>query len=65
MITAGGAAAQAEIGLMISKTATTAMTVPILAMKRQLHTTGPAVAARALSPLRRKVRANRRRLSKA
>ena len=63
-IAAGGAAAQTEIDLMISEKMTAAMTLPMLAITGQLGTTGPAVAARSLSHLRRKVRANRRRLLK-
>lgn len=63
-IAAGGPAAQAEIDLMVNEKVTAAMTLPMLAMTGQLGTTGPAVAARSLTHLRKKVRANRRRLSK-
>ncbi|HQR89975.1 MAG: hypothetical protein B7Y78_06980 [Caulobacter sp. 35-67-4] len=64
-IAAGGAAAQAEIDLMVGEKMTAAMTLPMLAMTGQLGTNGPAVAAGSISHLRKKVRANRRRLSKA
>ncbi len=64
-IAAGGAAAQAEIDLMVGEKMTAAMTLPMLAMTGQLGATGPAVAARSITHLRKKVRANRRRLSKA
>jgi len=63
-IAAGGAAAQAEIDLMVGEKMTAAMTLPMLAMTGQLGTNGPAVAAGSISHLRKKVRANRRRLSK-
>jgi hypothetical protein len=64
-IAAGGAAAQAEINLMVGEKVTAAMTLPMLAMTGQLGADAPAMAARSLSHLRKKVRANRRRLSKA
>lgn len=64
-IAAGGAAAQAEIELMVGEKMTAALTLPMLAMTGQLGSTGPAVAAQSISHLRKKVRANRRRLSKA
>lgn len=64
-IAAGGPGAQAEIDLMVSEKVTAAMTLPMLAMTGQLGATGPAVAARSLTHLRKKVRANRRRLSKS
>ncbi|WP_425998376.1 hypothetical protein [Caulobacter sp. DWR1-3-2b1] len=64
-IAEGGAAAHTEIDLMISEKMTAAMTLPMLAMTGQLGINGPAVAARSISHLRKKVRANRRRLSKA
>lgn len=64
-IAAGGPGAQAEIDLMVSEKVTAAMTLPMLAMTGQLGATGPAVAAQSLTHLRKKVRANRRRLSKS
>lgn len=64
-IAAGGQAAQTEINLMVGEKVTAAMTLPMLAMTGQLGTNATAVAARSLTHLRKKVRANRRRLSKA
>lgn len=63
-IAAGGAAADAEIRLMVGEKVTAAMTLPMLAMTGQLGANPTAVAARSLTYLRKKVRANRRRLSK-
>lgn len=63
-IAAGGAAAQTEINLMVGEKMTAAMTLPMLAMTGQLGANPTAVAARSLTHLRKKVRANRRRLSK-
>ena len=63
-IAAGGPAAQAEIDLMVSEKIKAALSLPMLAMTGQLGATGPAVAARSLTHLRKTVRANRRRLSK-
>ena len=63
-LAAGGAAAQAEAQLMVGEKMATSVTLPMLAMTGQLGTSGPAVATRSISHLRRKVRANRRRLSK-
>jgi len=64
-IAAGGAAAQTEINLMVGEKMTAAMTLPMMAMTGQLGANPTAVAARSLTHLRKKVRANRRRLSKA
>ena len=63
-IAAGGSAADAEIRLMVDEKMTAAMTLPMLAMTGQLGNTATAVAARSLTHLRKKVRANRRRLAK-
>jgi hypothetical protein len=63
-IAAGGTAADAEIRLMVGEKMTAAMTLPMLAMSGQLGANPTAVAARSLTHLRKKVRANRRRLSK-
>jgi len=63
-LAAGGAAAQAEAELMVSEKMAAGMTLPILAMTGQLGATGPAIAAGSLAHLRKKVRANRRRLEK-
>ena len=63
-IAAGGAAADAEIRLMVSEKVTASLALPMMAMSGQLGTSGTAVAARSITHLRKKVRANRRRLSK-
>jgi hypothetical protein len=63
-LAAGGAAAQAEAQLMVSEKVATGMTLPMLAMTGQLGASGQAIAAGSLAHLRKKVRANRRRLSK-
>jgi hypothetical protein len=64
-LAAGGAAAQAEAQLMVGEKVATGMTLPMLAMTGQLGASGQAIAAGSLAHLRKKVRANRRRLSKA
>jgi hypothetical protein len=61
---AGGPAAQAEAELMISEKMAAGLTLPMLAMTGQLGASGPAIAAGSLAHLRKKVRANRRRLAK-
>ena len=63
-LAAGGAAAQAEAQLMVSEKVTAGLTLPLLAASGKLGATGPAIASGSLTHLRRKVRANRRRLSK-
>jgi hypothetical protein len=63
-LAAGGAAAQAEAQLMVGEKLATSMTLPMLAMTGQLGASGPAIAAGSLAHLRKKVRANRRRLAK-
>jgi len=63
-IAAGGSAADAEIRLMVGEKVTAAMTLPMLAITGKLGGNPTAVAARSLTHLRKKVRANRRRLSK-
>lgn len=63
-LAAGGPAAQAEAELMVSEKVTASMMLPMLAMTGQLGATGPAVASKSVAHLRRKVRANRRRLAK-
>jgi len=63
-IAAGGTTAQTEINLMVGEKMAAAMALPMMAMSGQLGSNGTAVAARSLTHLRRKVRANRRRLSK-
>jgi hypothetical protein len=63
-LAAGGAAAQAETQLMVSEKVVAGLTLPMLAMTGQLGASGPAIASQSLAHLRKKVRANRRRLSK-
>jgi len=63
-LAAGGAAAQAEAQLMVGEKVATGMTLPMLAMTGQLGASGPAIAAGSLAHLRKKVRANRRRLAR-
>lgn len=64
-LAAGGAAAQAEAELMVSEKVAAGVTLPMLAMTGQLGASAPAIASGSLAHLRKKVRANRRRLSKA
>ncbi len=63
-LAAGGAAAQAEAQLMVGEKVATGLTLPMLAMTGQLGASGPAIASGSLAHLRKKVRANRRRLAK-
>lgn len=63
-LAAGGAAAQAEAQLMVGEKLAAGMALPMLAMTGQLGASGPAIASGSLAHLRRKVRANRRRLAK-
>ncbi|WP_297512559.1 hypothetical protein [uncultured Caulobacter sp.] len=63
-LAAGGAAAQAEAQLMVGEKLAAGMTLPMLAMTGQLGATHAAIASGSVAHLRRKVRANRRRLSK-
>lgn len=63
-LAAGGAAAQAEAQLMLGEKVVAGMTLPMLAMTGQLGASAPAIAAGSLAHLRKKVRANRRRLAK-
>jgi hypothetical protein len=63
-LAAGGAAAQAEAQLMVGEKVATGLTLPMLAMTGQLGASPPAIASRSLAHLRKKVRANRRRLTK-
>ncbi|HJV40659.1 hypothetical protein [Caulobacter sp.] len=64
-LAAGGAAAQAEAQLMVGEKVAAGLTLPMLAATGQLGASGPAIASASLAHLRRKVRANRRRLTKA
>ncbi len=63
-IAAGGAAADTESKLMVQEKIDAAMSLQTLAMTGALGLTAPRIAARTLAHYRRKVRSNRRRLSK-
>jgi len=63
-IAAGGPAAEAEAQRMVSEKVDAAMALQIKAMTGGLGFTPPGAAAKTLAHYRRKVRANRRRLSK-
>ncbi|HWU81497.1 MAG TPA: hypothetical protein VN158_15715 [Caulobacter sp.] len=63
-LAAGGAAAQAEAQLMVGEKVAAGLMLPMLAATGQLGTSGHAIASGSLAHLRKKVRANRRRLSK-
>jgi hypothetical protein len=63
-IAAGGPAAQAEAALMVSEKVKAAQALGEMAMTGALGFTAPGVASKTLAHYRRKVRANRRRLSK-
>jgi len=64
-IAAGGPAADAESRLMVSEKVDAAMSLQTLALTGALGLTAPRIAAKTLAHYRRKVRSNRRRLSKA
>lgn len=61
---AGGAAAQAEAELMVREKIESGLTLQARAMTGGLGLTAHGAAARTVAHYRRKVRANRRRLSK-
>lgn len=63
-IAAGGPAAQAEASLMVSEKIESAMAMQVRAMTGGLGVTPADAAAHTLKHYRRKVRANRRRLSR-
>ncbi len=63
-LAAGGAAAQAEAQLMVSEKLAAGLALQTMAATGKLGASGPAIASGSLAHLRRKVRANRRRLSK-
>jgi hypothetical protein len=63
-IAAGGAAAQAEARRMVSEKVDAGLTLQTMALTGGLGFTPHAAAAKTLAHYRRKVRANRRRLSK-
>lgn len=61
---AGGAAAQMEAQRMVSEKNEAALALQGLAVSGALGLTAPSVAAKTLQHYRRKVRANRKRLTK-
>jgi hypothetical protein len=63
-LAAGGDAAAAEASRMISEKLTAAVELQALATAGALGVTAPRAVAKTLTHYRRKVRANRRRLSK-
>ncbi|WP_254447459.1 hypothetical protein [Sphingomonas sp. ID1715] len=64
-LAAGGAAASAEAELMVSEKVAAASSLFRQAMLGQLGATMPAAGVKAVADYRRKVRANRRRLSRS
>jgi alkylation response protein AidB-like acyl-CoA dehydrogenase len=64
-LAAGGADAQAEALKMVSEKIDAGLALQAMAVTGGLGLTGHSVAAKTLSHYRRKVRANRRRLTKA
>ena len=63
-IAAGGPAAQAETARMVAEKVQATFALQRMAMIGTLGLTAPRVASKTLAHYRRKVRANRRRLSK-
>ena len=63
-LSAGGRVAKAESRRMVSEKIEAALALQALALTGGLGATAPAAAAKALRHYRRKVRANRRRLSR-
>jgi hypothetical protein len=61
---AGGAAADAEASRMVTEKIAAGFALSQRAMSGQLGTTMPGIASAAVADYRRKVRANRRRLTK-
>jgi hypothetical protein len=64
-IAVGGPAAERETKLMVSEKIQAAQALQRMAMTGALGVTAPAVVSQSIKHYRRKVRANRRRLSKA
>ena len=64
-IAQGGAAGQAEAELMVSEKVESAMALQMQALTGALGVTPASASARTIAHYRRKVNANRRRLSKA
>lgn len=63
-LAAGGAAAEAEARRMVSEKAEAAAALQAMALTGALGFTAPAATAKAMRHVRRKVRANRRRLTR-
>ncbi len=63
-LAAGGAAADAEAARMVAEKVKASLELQTLALTGGLGTSAPGAAAKTLGHYRRKVRANRRRLSK-
>lgn len=63
-LAAGGPAAQAEAARMVNEKVQAAAALQTLALTGALGFTAPRMASKTLAHYRRKVRANRRRLSK-
>lgn len=64
-IAAGGAAADAEAGRMVEEKLSAAAALQMLALTGALGWTAPRITSRTIAHYRRRVRANRRRLTKA
>jgi hypothetical protein len=63
-IAAGGAAGDAEVRRMVAEKIEAGLALQAKAMSGSLGLSAPSVAAKTLSHYRKKVRANRRRLTK-
>lgn len=63
-IAAGGAAAEAEARRMVSEKIEAAQALQVMALTGALGLTAPGVVDKSLKHYRRKVKANRRRLSR-
>ncbi len=64
-IAEGGPGARAEAQRMVSEKVEAAAALQVMALTGALGATAPSASARTIAHYRRKVRANRRRLSKA
>ena len=64
-IAAGGPAAEREARRMVSEKVEAAQALQVMALTGALGVTAPSVVDKSLQHYRRKVRANRRRLSRA
>ena len=63
-IAAGGAAAEAEAHRMVSEKVEAAQTLGVMALTGALGFTAPGVVEKSIKHYRRKVKANRRRISR-